>query len=122
MVFYVDQAPVIENKELHHESAYTKTATVDARGSWRVKLDSLKASLEERTLAVTTAAGESVTCTGVLVGEVWFASGQSNMDWSVVNAENPQAEVADAVNYPGIVTSILMVGDEMDERFGTPGP
>lgn len=27
-----------------------------------------------------------------------------------------------AVNYPGIVTSVLMVGDEMDERFGTPGP
>ncbi|MCP4450348.1 MAG: sialate O-acetylesterase, partial [Planctomycetes bacterium] len=61
--------------------AQTKTTTVDARGSWRVKLDPLKASLKERELKVTTPTGESVTCTGVLVGEVWFASGQSNMDW-----------------------------------------
>ncbi|NQV32224.1 MAG: hypothetical protein HQ515_05990, partial [Phycisphaeraceae bacterium] len=62
--------------------AQTQTAAADVRGSWRVKLDPLKASLKERELKVTTPAGESVTCTGVLVGEVWFASGQSNMDWT----------------------------------------
>lgn len=59
----------------------TKTARADARGTWRVELDPLKASRQPRELKVTTSAGEFVTCTDVLVGEVWFASGQSNMDW-----------------------------------------
>ena len=59
----------------------TKTTTADTRGKWRISLDPLKASLEERELTVTIPEGQSLTRTGVLVGEVWFASGQSNMDW-----------------------------------------
>jgi len=59
----------------------SKTATADKMGKWMVKLDPLKASLDERELAVTSSTGPSLTCKGVLVGEVWFASGQSNMEW-----------------------------------------
>ncbi len=44
-------------------------------------LDPLTASLDERKFTVSTAKGERITRTGVLVGEVWFSSGQSNMDW-----------------------------------------
>jgi len=58
-----------------------KSATADKRGKWRVALDPLKASSDERELTVTLSGGESLTCKGVLVGEVWFASGQSNMEW-----------------------------------------
>jgi len=59
----------------------SKTATADTRGKWMVKLDPLEACADERELTVTSSRGESITCKGVLVGEVWFASGQSNMDW-----------------------------------------
>ncbi|MBQ7188341.1 MAG: hypothetical protein IJR99_02895 [Kiritimatiellae bacterium] len=57
----------------------TKTATADAKGAWRVALDAMPASKESRTLKVTgTTDGEELK--NVLVGEVWFASGQSNME------------------------------------------
>ncbi|MBO7654902.1 MAG: hypothetical protein J6U40_08260 [Kiritimatiellae bacterium] len=47
-------------------------------GTWRVTLDPMPASKENRTLTVTGA--NTVTVKDVLVGEVWFASGQSNME------------------------------------------
>jgi hypothetical protein len=50
-------------------------------GTWRVDLKPLTASTEPRPLVVTDAAGAAITCNEVLVGEVWLASGQSNMDW-----------------------------------------
>lgn len=59
----------------------TKTATADERGKWKLQLDPLEASAEGRVLSVKTEAGETLTVKDLLVGEVWFASGQSNMDW-----------------------------------------
>lgn len=58
-----------------------KITSADQAGKWMVRLDALVASAEERQLTVRTAAGKRITRTGVLVGEVWFSSGQSNMDW-----------------------------------------
>ena len=52
-----------------------KAASADATGRWRVDLDPMEASSEGRTLSANGAAARDV-----LVGEVWFASGQSNMD------------------------------------------
>lgn len=37
----------------------------------------------------------------ILVGEVWLCSGQSNMEWSVAQSDNAQAEIQ-AANYPQI--------------------
>ena len=59
----------------------TKTAVADKNGDWTVKLDPLKASREERGLEVKNNRGKSILLKGVLVGEVWFSSGQSNMVW-----------------------------------------
>ncbi len=59
----------------------SKTAAADGKGKWMVKLDPLKASLDERELSASSSTGESITRKGVLVGEVWFSSGQSNMEW-----------------------------------------
>jgi hypothetical protein len=59
----------------------SKTTHADQAGKWLVKLDALEASATEQELTVTTGADETITRSGVLVGEVWFASGQSNMDW-----------------------------------------
>jgi len=57
-----------------------KTATAGKDGKWMLALNPLKASHDERELKVT-GNGETITHRGVLVGEVWFSSGQSNMDW-----------------------------------------
>ena len=66
----------------------SKTADVGKCGSWKVELDPMDASKEGRTLTVSEiTAGffrdtveESVEVKDVLVGEVWLASGQSNME------------------------------------------
>ena len=60
----------------------TKTTVADKNGDWLVKLDPLKVSLEERGLEVKNNRGKSISLKGVLVGEVWFSSGQSNMVWT----------------------------------------
>jgi hypothetical protein len=57
-----------------------KSATADAHGRWMIKLDPLAASAQPAELLVSTKV-EKLRRTGILVGEVWFASGQSNMDW-----------------------------------------
>ena len=60
----------------------TKTTVADQHGDWVVKLDPLKVSRTERNLVVKNSRGQTITLKGVLVGEVWFSSGQSNMVWT----------------------------------------
>lgn len=60
----------------------TKLTVADQFGDWMVRLDPLTASREERTLKVTNDRREAVVLERVLVGEVWFSSGQSNMVWT----------------------------------------
>lgn len=55
---------------------------VGSDGRWRVKLPMLLASAAPRTLRVT-CAGESLSRSDVLVGEVWLCGGQSNMEWPI---------------------------------------
>lgn len=66
-----------------------KSTSADSlTGRWEVGLDPLTASKESRTMTVTEGRGtwlfgsatDAVEVRDVLVGEVWFASGQSNMD------------------------------------------
>ena len=73
----------------------TKTATADAKGKWSVKLDSLPVSAEPRELVVT-GKGSSVKISDVLVGEVWLASGQSNMGSPVSSLHEADAVLAQA--------------------------
>ncbi len=83
------------------------TATADADGKWSAKLVSLKASVEGRELTVT--GTNTISFKDVLVGEVWLASGQSNMDFTLARtpkyyfagAANEAEEVKNA-NYPQI--------------------
>lgn len=52
---------------------------IGSNGLWRVELPPMEASKTPRRL-VATSCGESVALDDILVGEVWFASGQSNME------------------------------------------
>ncbi len=71
-----------------------KTAKADASGKWQVKLDPLPASAEPRTLTVR--ARNTVTVSDVLVGEVWLASGQSNMQMGVKGTFNDVETIKNA--------------------------
>jgi sialate O-acetylesterase len=75
--------------------AQMKTAVADRQGRWQVVLDPLSVSTKAATLKVS---GKSqVSVRDILVGDVWLCSGQSNMEWAVSTALNPEkeAEVAD---------------------------
>ncbi|HEX9046410.1 MAG TPA: sialate O-acetylesterase [Verrucomicrobiae bacterium] len=83
--------------------ARQKVSTVATNGAWQVWLRPMKASARPRTLTVR---GDStIVRTNVLVGEVWVASGQSNMErqLGLRSGQQPIAdwerEVAEA-NYP----------------------
>ncbi len=58
----------------------TVTATADAAGRWHADLGPLAADRVPRDLVALGSSG-GVTVRDVLVGEVWMASGQSNMEW-----------------------------------------
>jgi len=64
----------------------TKTGTADAMGRWRVVLEPMEASKEGCTMTVSSSTSSlqlptfNLNVEDVLVGEVWFASGQSNME------------------------------------------
>jgi len=61
-----------------------KTTTVDSQGHWTVKLDPLAANSDPGTLVIRDSDGE-LDLTDILVGEVWFCSGQSNMAMTLGN-------------------------------------
>src|SRR4029453_8472430 len=65
---------------------------------WRGRLGTLKAG---KTGDLTISGEDSVTVKDVLVGEVWVASGQSNMEWIVKNSMKADEEIS-AANYPQI--------------------
>ena len=68
--------------------------TARADGSWRLSLPAMEASKEGRTMTVAEATSgwifddvtDTVEVKDILVGEVWFASGQSNMDFAIWNS------------------------------------
>lgn len=68
-----------------------KTATADAAGKWILRLDAMPASAEPR--ALTVRGKNSVAIPDVLVGEVWLASGQSNMGVPLSSAHNAATEL-----------------------------
>lgn len=70
-----------------------------ADGTWRVDLAPLKATDKPAVFKVIGA--NTVEFSNVVVGEVWFCSGQSNMAWIVRNTDNAEQEIAGA-NFPMI--------------------
>ena len=57
------------------------TAIPDAQGNWRVTLEPMAASLESREMVIR--GKNEIILNDILVGEVWLASGQSNMEWGI---------------------------------------
>jgi sialate O-acetylesterase len=76
-----------------------QSAVTGADGRWKAVLGPLAASAEPRDLVIRGGDGEAVTLSDIVVGDVWFCSGQSNMGMNVAGSQNPDAEIA-AGNHP----------------------
>src|SRR6266498_5483458 len=76
----------------------TERATTDAQGRWQTLLGPLKAG---GPFVLTIAGNNTLTFKNVLVGDVWICSGQSNMEFPLVNATGGAEAMAEA-NYPEI--------------------
>jgi sialate O-acetylesterase len=76
----------------------TKSDTTSSLGYWDVNLSPATA---EGPYELTVKGTNTVVIHDVLVGDVWIASGQSNMEFAMRQVENAEAEIA-AANYPSI--------------------
>jgi sialate O-acetylesterase len=77
------------------------TTQADDAGKWRMTLASEKADENPASLAVKGSRSPAVVMEDVLVGEVWLASGQSNMEWTLNRTHTPIPEIQRA-HYPRI--------------------
>ena len=78
-----------------------KSVKASPDGKWMVELAPMPASKEGRTLRVESSTGATVQAEDILVGDVWICSGQSNMEFSVSQAQDAAKETA-AANHPDI--------------------
>lgn len=78
----------------------TVQTQADDKGRWRTKVATGEADAQGSSLTVT-AGAEKVTLADVLVGEVWLASGQSNMYFSM-NRVPAYDELMAKASYPGL--------------------
>lgn len=70
-----------------------KTTTVAPDGNWMVKLDPMETSSNPATMTVSDGVSTN-SINDILIGEVWIASGQSNMDFPLDRTETAAAELA----------------------------
>jgi sialate O-acetylesterase len=76
----------------------TRSATADSIGNWGVYLSPAEAG---GPFEITIQGANRITLRDILIGDVWIASGQSNMEWPVRSVDNAPAEIA-AANHPRI--------------------
>jgi sialate O-acetylesterase len=70
-------------------AGFKTQAITDAQGKWMIKMPQL-ASGGPYDMTVT--AEKTLTLRDVMIGEVWVASGQSNMEWTVGMVIGPDTE------------------------------
>jgi sialate O-acetylesterase len=72
--------------------------TTDGDGRWRVTLPAMRAG---GPYALTVQGKKTIVFRDVMLGEVWVASGQSNMTYALSGATDAEKEIPNAI-YPGI--------------------
>jgi sialate O-acetylesterase len=86
-----------EGEKVTVEFAGQKRTTTAKNGRWRVDLRPMKASTKGGTLRAS-GPDNHVDVNDVVVGEVWVASGQSNMEWSMAQSFQPETDIAASSN------------------------
>ncbi|WP_196940179.1 sialate O-acetylesterase [Sphingobacterium pedocola] len=85
----------------------TAMAVADAEGKWQCYINTEKSDGEAHTLRLSNAS-EEISISNILLGEVWLASGQSNMDFPMSkgatwrSGELHEAEALRDAHYPSI--------------------
>ena len=91
------------NADILVEFGGKKVSTkAEISGKWRVVLPKMKADKTPKEMTVFENSMPAKKIKNILVGEVWVASGQSNMEWSPNNGIMNQKEEIKAANYPHI--------------------
>ena len=72
----------------------TETTKAGKDGKWSITLKGLKASKKGASMTIE-AGKDKKTINDVLVGEVWLASGQSNMEWKMASTNDTEAIAKD---------------------------
>lgn len=80
------------------EGVQAVAVTADATGRWKHTFSNLTPGTNAYTLAVE-GGTNLITLTNLVVGDVWFCAGQSNMDMGMYGASNSAAELSDSA-YP----------------------
>ena len=92
------------NKKVSVETSWNNQhyeAQADAKGNWRIEIATPAAGGPYR---ITLSDGKKTVLDNVMAGEVWFCSGQSNMEMPLAGwgkIKNYEQEIA-AADYPGI--------------------
>jgi sialate O-acetylesterase len=100
------------------ESAATAS---DSAGDWSVTLPAMPATTNGPVTMTITSGPRTMQVTNLLVGDVWFCSGQSNMEWILDSTDGSAAEIA-AADYPNLryvgtpQTSDTAPWEELDTR------
>ncbi|MBB6239629.1 sialate O-acetylesterase [Pedobacter sp. AK013] len=77
-------------------------ATANGQGEWKVFFPAFKAGGPYKlSIYESRKPGSGIELQGILIGDVWLASGQSNMEWSVQQAQDAVHEIAKA-DFPKI--------------------
>ena len=73
------------------------TAKADPQGKWQIKFPAFRAGGPYVLEIVESGKPESkIQLKGILIGDVWLASGQSNMEWQVQQSNDAAKEIANA--------------------------
>ena len=85
------------------------SARTDSKGTWKTYIKTPAASYQKHTIKVS-GDGGSLTINNVLVGEVWLASGQSNMEMPINGFDScPVEGAADVISGPSLKDKVRMI-------------
>ncbi|MBS7254587.1 GDSL-type esterase/lipase family protein [Flavobacterium branchiicola] len=91
-----------------------KTVTTNEYGKWKVVFPAMKSGgIHEVTIS---ASAKNITLKNILIGDVWFCSGQSNMAFPLIKSEGGIAEVKKAGNNTNLRLFHFKVLQETDEK------
>jgi len=97
---------------------YPRSGDGSSMARWIIHLDPMKASTQDRALSVS--GTQTIDVNNVLVGEVWFAAGQSNMSWGIKQRIKNRAKAVEWSKNPLIRLTSPGYGGAQEKRFGTP--
>jgi sialate O-acetylesterase len=74
---------------------HKEIATTNSSGNWKAVFPAMKSGGTHQITISST--GKNIVLKNILIGDVWFCSGQSNMAFQLQNSENGSAEVKKAI-------------------------